>query len=256
VTELLSPLLQEPAEAVIALDFDGTLAPIVDDPAQARAHPQAASALRRLAPLVRSIVIITGRPALVAVEYGGFEDIPGLTVLGQYGLERWAGGVFQGPAPHPGVAEAREKLPLILQRWPDGILVEDKGHALAVHTRRTAEPEVTLNRLRSIVEALAERTGLVVEPGRLVLELRPPGMDKGLALTSYLAEGKAGSVLVAGDDLGDLAAFDAVDALDIPGVKVCSGSTEVTELAARADLTVDGPAGVVRLLEELATRMA
>src|SRR4051794_18367486 len=72
VTELLSPLFQEPAQAVIALDFDGTLAPIVDDPAQARAHPQAASALRRLAPLVRSIVIITGRPALIAVEYGGF----------------------------------------------------------------------------------------------------------------------------------------------------------------------------------------
>ena len=95
----------------------------------------------RLAPLVKSIVIITGRPALTAVEYGGFGDVPGLTVLGQYGLERWADGVFQGPEPHPGVAEAREKLPLILQRWPDGIFVEDKGHALAIHTRRTAEPD-------------------------------------------------------------------------------------------------------------------
>lgn len=248
----LTPILQTPHEALIALDFDGTLAPIVADPAEARAHPLAAPALRRLAPLVRSIVIITGRPALVAVEYGGFGDVPGLTVLGQYGLERWSDGVVQSPPEHPGVEEARRKLPVILERAPEGVFVEDKGHALAVHTRRTAEPEVTLGRLRSIMAALAERTGLVVEPGRLVLELRPPGMDKGQALTGYAHEVKAGSVLVAGDDLGDLAAFDAADRLGIPSIKVCSGSEEVVELAARADLVVDGPEGVVGLLNDLA----
>lgn len=253
---VLAPLLEAPGEALVALDFDGTLAPIVADPNRARALPEAAPVLRRLAPALRSIVIITGRPAALAVEYGGFADVRNLTVLGQYGLERWSEGRLESPPEHPGVAEARRKLPLLLARAPEGVHLEDKGHALAVHTRRTAEPEVSLERLRSIVAALAERTGLVVEPGRLVLELRPPGMDKGRALTSFAAEVKAGSVLVAGDDLGDLAAFDAADSLGIPAVKVCSGSDEVTELAARADVVVDGPRGVVALLRELADAVA
>ena len=134
-----------------------------------------------------------------------------------------------------------------------GAFVEDKGQALAVHTRRCAEPEVALERLRSILAALAERTGLPVEPGRLVLELRPPGMDKGKALRSFVdgLGARPSAVLFAGDDLGDLAAFDAVDELrgeGVPGVLVCSGSAEVTALAERADVVVDGPSGVVDLL--------
>jgi trehalose 6-phosphate phosphatase len=246
-----------PAEAVIALDFDGVLAPIVDDPASARAHPRALPVLTRLAPLVRSVVIITGRPAALAVEYGGFAGLDGLTVLGQYGRERWESGTLTVPEEHPGVVEAREKLSRVLEAAgaPEGTHIEDKGHALAVHTRRTAEPQVALERLRSILDALAERAGLVVEPGRFVLELRPPGMDKGVALRDFVAERKAGAVLYAGDDLGDLAAYDAVDALreeGLPGVKVCSGSAEVTALADRADVVVEGPEGVLRLLADLA----
>src|SRR5215831_3263158 len=80
----LSALLKEPGDAVVALDFDGTLAPIVDDPAAARAHPDAAAALGRLAPLVGTLAVITGRPAATAVEYGGFQRVSGLLVLGQY----------------------------------------------------------------------------------------------------------------------------------------------------------------------------
>lgn len=257
----LAAIRKSPRDAVLGFDFDGTLAPIVDDPAAARAHPGAAPALARLAPVVGAVVIITGRPAAVAVEYGGFEDIEGLVVLGQYGLERWESGTLTVPEPPPGVAEVRIKLPAILAAAgaPEGTYVEDKGHALAVHTRRTPEPQVALDRLRSLLEALAERTGLAVEPGRYVLELRPPGMDKGVALRAFLSqrypESLPSGVLFAGDDLGDLAAYDAVDELrakGVPGVKVCSGSAEVAALAERADLVVDGPEGVVRLVTELA----
>ncbi|MFC4056592.1 trehalose-phosphatase [Actinomadura syzygii] len=261
-TDGLDAIRKAPAAAVLGFDFDGTLAPIVDDPAAARAHPGAAPALARLAPLVGALVIVTGRPAAVAVEYGGFEGIDGLVVLGQYGLERWESGALTEPEPPPGVAEARAKLPGVLAAAgaAPGVFVEDKRHALAVHTRRCAEPEVALERLRSLVAALAERTGLVVEPGRFVLELRPPGMDKGRALRSFLDERgeRPSAVLFAGDDLGDLAAFDAIDELradGVPGVLVCSGSTEVTALADRADLVVDGPPGVVALLEALASRL-
>ncbi|WP_328594090.1 trehalose-phosphatase [Actinomadura macrotermitis] len=258
----LDALRGAPSGAVLGFDFDGTLAPIVPDPASARAHPGAAPALARLAPQVGALVIITGRPAALAVEYGGLEGIDGLVVLGQYGLERWEGGELVTPEPPPGVAEARAKVPEILKASgaPPEVYVEDKGQALAVHTRRCAEPQVALDRLRGLLDALAERTGLAVEPGRYVLELRPPGMDKGKALNDFLRSraSSPSAVLFAGDDLGDLAAYDAIDALrekGVPGVKVCSGSTEVTALADRADVVVDGPAGVVAFLESLLTSL-
>ncbi|NIY66364.1 trehalose-phosphatase [Streptomyces malaysiensis] len=260
--EGLAALLERPGRAVVGFDFDGTLAEIVPDPDQARAHPGAVPALSRLAPKVRSAAVITGRPAEVAVRYGGFagaEGLDGLVVLGLYGAERWdaASGALQAPEPHPGVAAVQAELPAVLEEHgaSQGTWIEDKGRAVAVHTRRAEDPQATFERLRAPLHALAERHGLIVEPGRLVLELRPPGMDKGVALMEYVRRTGAEAVLYAGDDLGDLAAFAAVERLraeGVPGVLVCSGSTEVTELAKRADLVVDGPAGVVELLSALA----
>lgn len=258
----LDVLLSDPARAVIALDFDGTLAPIVPDPEQARAHPGAVRALAALAPQVASVAVITGRPAGVAVRHGGFAGIPGLehlVVLGHYGAERWDAvtGTVHAPAPHPGVAAVRAELPGVLESvgaWR-GTWIEEKGRAVAVHTRRAADPQAAFEALRAPLSDLAARHGLIVEPGRLVLELRPPGMDKGAALSGYVREVGATSVLYGGDDLGDLSAFAAVDELrkdGVPGLLVCSGSSEVTELAERADVVVDGPEGVVGLLSGLA----
>ncbi|BBC95243.1 trehalose-phosphatase [Streptomyces griseofuscus] len=261
----LAALLANPTAAVIGLDFDGTLAPIVDDPEQARAHPAAVAALTALAPKVAHVAVITGRPAGVAVRYGGFAGVPGLdhlTVLGHYGAERWDAttGTVTAPAPHPGVAAVRAELPGLLDRvgaW-QGTWIEEKGRAVAVHTRRAQDPQAAYEALRAPLAELAARHGLIVEPGRMVLELRPPGMDKGVALGEYLRETGAGSVLYAGDDLGDLPAYAAVDKLrseGTPGLLVCSGSTEVSELAERADLVVDGPEGVVGLLTALAAQL-
>ncbi|WAP56704.1 trehalose-phosphatase [Streptomyces sp. S465] len=260
--EGLAALLERPGHAVVGLDFDGTLAEIVPDPDRARAHSGAVPALSRLAPRMRSVAVITGRPAEVAVRYGGFagaEGLDGLVVLGLYGAERWdaASGAVQAPEPHPGVADVKTELPATLTAHgaSQGTWIEDKGRAVAVHTRRAEDPQATFERLRAPLHALAERHGLIVEPGRLVLELRPPGMDKGVALTEYVRRTGAAAVLYAGDDLGDLAAFAAVERLreeGVPGLLVCSGSAEVTELAERADLVVDGPAGVVGLLSALA----
>ncbi len=250
--EGLAALLARPAEAVIALDFDGTLAPIVPDPDQARAHPGVVPALAALAPLVGAVVVVTGRPAEVAVRYGGFADVPGLehlTVLGQYGAERWEArtGELSAPEPPPGVAAVRAELPAELERAGarPGTWIEDKGRAFGVHTRRTEDPQAALVYKRQ------------------VLELRPPGVDKGGALTAFLAERRTHAVLFAGDDLGDLAAFAAVEkrrADGLPGVLVCSsgttdGEAPVRELADRADLLVPGPAGVVALLGALAARL-
>ncbi|GGP61490.1 trehalose-phosphatase [Streptomyces abikoensis] len=267
----LAALLARPERAVVALDFDGTLAPIVPDPEQARAHPGAVPALARLAPLLGSVAVVTGRPAGVAVRYGGFAGVPGLehlVVLGHYGAERWDAvtGTVQAPAPHPGVAAVQAELPGVLDEsgawrgsWIETVHIENKaGRAIAVHTRRADDPQAAYDALRAPLAALAERHGLIVEPGRLVLELRPPGMDKGVALAEYVRETGASAVLYAGDDLGDLAAFAAVEKLrteGVPGTLVCSGSAEVAVLAERADLVVDGPAGVVELLAALVDRL-
>ncbi|MEV0932006.1 trehalose-phosphatase [Streptomyces phaeochromogenes] len=261
----LEAIIARPTSAVLAFDFDGTLAPIVPDPEQARAHPDAVPALAAIAPKVASVAVVTGRPAGVAVRHGGFAGVPGLehlVVLGHYGAERWDAvtGTVQAPAPHPGVAEARAELPGFLDSigaW-QGTWIEEKGRAVAVHTRRAQDPQAAFEALREPLAELATRHGLIVEPGRMVLELRPPGMDKGVALGEYVRDIGAESVMYCGDDLGDLPAFAAVEKLrsdGTPGLLVCSGSNEVTELSDRADLVVDGPEGVVRLLAALATKL-
>ncbi len=253
----LDALLSAPAGALIASDYDGTLAPIVGDPAAAHVHPGAIAALRRLAVRVGTLAVITGRPVAQAVELGGLATVPGLIVLGHYGWERWEDGrVFAPPEP-PGVAAARRELPGVLRAAgaPGGTRTEDKGHAVAVHTRGTADPDAALARLRGPLEALAERTGLAVEPGRRVVELRPPGMDKGVALRELAAERRARSVLFCGDDLGDVAAFAAVRDLrtaGIPGVTAVSSAPESELPTADADLVVDGPDGIAAFLTALA----
>jgi trehalose 6-phosphate phosphatase len=257
----LAAIRQDPGTALIAMDFDGTLSPIVADPREARAHPGAVAGLRGLAGLVGTLAVITGRPAMEAVELGGFGSIPGLIVLGHYGWERWEDGALAAPPPPPGVATARARLPELLAEAgaPEGTRIEDKGSALAVHARRTADPAAALAAVADPLAGLAAATGLTLEPGRLVIELRPPGMDKGSALTALAAERQSGAILFAGDDLGDLPAFGAVRALRAaghPGLTVCSASGEVSELAAEADLVVAGPDEVAALLSALARSLA
>ena len=248
----LAALRAEPGSAVVALDYDGTLAPVVERPSEAVAATGAVEALRALAPRVRTLALVTGRPADVVVELGGLADVPGLVVLGQYGAQRWADGEVTSPEALPGVEALRRALPDLLAA--EGAVLEDKGLSLVVHTRPSADPAGALERLSGPVAELAGAHGLEVHPGRLVLELRPPGYDKRGALLS-LCDPQPSAVLFAGDDLGDLPAFDAVDELraqGVPGVLVCSASDEgPPELRERADVVVDGPAGVVELLGHL-----
>jgi trehalose 6-phosphate phosphatase len=249
----LAAILAEPTRTLVASDYDGTLAPIVDRPEEAVAHPGAAAALRALAEVVGRVAIVTGRPAADAVQLGGFADVPGLTVLGHYGLERWSAGRVDTPLIHPGVAAARSALAALAANGPAGLVVEDKGHSVALHSRRAADPAGAIAVVRPTVEQLANETGLVVTPGRFVLELRPPGIDKGVALSALVAETRPVSAVFIGDDIGDLAAVGALREMDVAGVVVCSDSVESPpELREQADLVVAGPAGVVTFLQSLA----
>ena len=257
----LEALLASPRTGLIGLDFDGTLSPIVSDPAQARAHPGAVPALTRLARSVGTLAIITGRPAAEAVGLGGLDSVPGLIVLGHYGLQRWQDGGLTSPEPPPAIKAAREALPALLRDAgaPDGTRIEEKIQAVAVHTRETAAPEAALARIREPLTKLATDLGLAAEPGRLVIELRPRGIDKGVALKDLVRETTTRSLIFAGDDLGDLAAFAAVRELraaGTPGCAVASASPESPQVAAAADLVVDGPRGVVEFLDGIADHLS
>jgi trehalose 6-phosphate phosphatase len=251
-------------ELLVGLDFDGTLAPIVADPDRADIHPDGVQVLAELAPLVRAVAVVTGRPARQVVRLGRFEEVaaalpPGarLLVRGQYGHERWdsATGEFVTPGEPAGLAAFRAELPRLLEQLGAADAhVEEKGLAVAVHTRRMTDPAAALARLETELEDAAERHGLAVEPGKMVLEVRAPGMHKGHALREVVSDVDAGGVIFVGDDLGDLEAFEAGRALrsqGLPVLLVCSGSTEETALADVADVVVDGPEGVLALLRQL-----
>lgn len=258
----LRAITDAPDQALVAVDFDGTLAPIVPDPEQAFADPRACTALGRLGALVGTVAIITGRPTRTAVRLGNLDRFPGLDhliVLGQYGVERWDArtGEFSDPPVPRQVIAARDAVAKLAASH--GADFEDKGRAMAVHFRNAAEPQQTMADVSPAIAQLADAHGLVLEPGRLVIELRAPGMDKGRALRELVAERQARSVLFAGDDLGDLAAFDAIEDLrttGTPGVTVAVASQEQHALADRADVVVHGTQGFAEWLEGLAERMS
>ncbi|MCA1824696.1 MAG: trehalose-phosphatase [Mycobacteriales bacterium] len=258
---VLRAIRDAPADALIAIDYDGTLAPIVARPEDARPARGAVEALLSLAPRVRCLAVVTGRPAAQLVELAGLaagEPLRGLTVIGHYGMERWEGatGALTSAPPSRGVREAHDILRRLAELAPTGVVVEDKGASVAIHTRQADEPDVALAALRPAVAELAVETGLEVAPGRLVLELRPGGTDKGVALRALAAECSPRAVLYVGDDIGDAAAFDVVDELCRGGLDAATVFADSSEgpamLRDRADVVVAGPEGVVALLRELA----
>lgn len=257
----MKAIMEGPRDTLIGVDFDGTLAPIINDPEQAYAHPDAVAALARLGSLVGTVAVITGRPAETAVRLGRFAEVPGLEsmiVLGQYGVERWdaRSGEFSIPPEPEAVAAVAEELPELFERLGlTGLRVEHKGRAIGVHTRELDHSAAAMEQLSAPLEEIAARHGLLIEPGKNVLEIRAPGIDKGEALTDLVAERGARQVIFAGDDLGDLPAFRAVERLrteGLTGLLVCSASHEEDALTSMADLIVDGPEGVAQWLTRLA----
>jgi trehalose 6-phosphate phosphatase len=253
------------SQAVVALDFDGTLSPIVEDPAQAHIHPDAGAVLTELAPKVKAIAVVTGRPARQVLALGGLEEVADalaatgteLLVYGQYGNEHWNSShrAIVGPRPPVGLATFLRELPRILRKHDAAdAYVEEKGLAVAVHTRRLADAQGAFERLLEPLREAAESHDLAVEPGKQVIEVRSPGMHKGLAVHRLVDELGAGGFAYAGDDLGDVEAFEAVRALargGLPTLLVCSASDEQSALVPLSDVVVHGPDGVLDLLRRL-----
>ena len=263
--ERYAALVAAASRTVVGLDFDGVLSPIVDEPSEAHIHPDAGQVLVELAGVVRAIAVVTGRPARQALSLGDLDQVGAeiggigkeLFVFGQYGNERWSSTQRRviSPRPPQGLSTFERELPGVLRRADAAAAyIEEKGLAVAIHTRRLDDPAATRERLLDPIGELAQRYGLVLEPGRNVIEVRSPGMSKGHAVRTLAHEQDAGGFLFAGDDLGDLEAFAAVEELraqGMPSLLVCSQSEEESVLADRADVLVPGPEGVLDLLRRI-----
>ena len=253
----LAPLAAPDARAGVFLDFDGTLSEIVPVVSDARPLPDARALLERLGATVALVAVVSGRSAHELVEWLG----PAVEIWGVHGAEHSIDGRVEFAEelrPHIPLMERvrREARAAVDALGVDGIAVEDKRVVVTLHYRTARDPLVASGVVEGIAEDLAVRHGLVVEPGRASVELRPPvPLSKGAVVRRIVSQHGLTAALFAGDDTGDLPAFQALDELAAEGlraVKVAVRSEESPPgLLASADLVVDGPRGVLALLDEL-----
>lgn len=263
---VLVPFVRRPAESALFLDFDGTLAPIVPDPTDAKPVEGVRDLLVHLARRLSLVAVVSGRPVAYLLDTLGRPS--GVRLAGLYGMEEVipAGPTATGPTAPTAPTGAVRQDPAAA-RWapavetaaraarssvPPGAVVEHKGLSVTLHWRRAPSAE---GWARETAAAQAAATGLAVQEGRMSIELRPPVQaDKG-TVVERLAAGHA-VVGFVGDDLGDLPAFDVLARLHETGVDIARvavvDAESVAEVAAAADLVVDGPHAAVRLLWALA----
>lgn len=242
-------------DVLVAVDFDGTLAPLVTDPQASRPVPGTVEALRAVAATGAQVAVITGRDASTVLRLGGLDGVNRIVIAGLYGIETWQDGALSTPDMPPQIAVLRQRLPRLLAdaRADPDLWIEDKRLSLVVHARRAANPDAALDTVREAVARLSDELGLEMHPGSDVLELRLPGYDKASALRR-LAGDRAG-VLYLGDDLGDLPAFAEVRRLRAAGraaYGVAVLSSGAPGIADAADLHVADPEAAVVMLRRLA----
>lgn len=237
---------------ILFFDFDGTLAPVRDDPAAVRPVPEVMDALGALARVVK-VVIVSARPVEFLEER--FAELGSVDLYGLYGLEhRHDGGeTVTEPAALPWVEPMAELAERARRELPPEALVEYKRLSVALHYR-------TAPHLAAEVEAWsgaqAERHGLRRQPGRMVVELKPPvDRDKGMVIEQVARS--AGCAWYFGDDVSDVKAFAALRALEAGrpdeffAVCVAVANPETgDEVAEAADLTIESPRALADFLSD------
>jgi trehalose 6-phosphate phosphatase len=244
----LAPLRCDPATAGVFSDFDGTLSPIVADPELAEPWPGISPLLEELACRYRVVAVVSGRPVSFLTA-----RLPASVLLaGLYGLEVQSHGELQiSPEAEPWRTVVSAAATRIREAAPSGVLVEPKGLSVTCHYRGNPalEPQVT-----ALAREVAAATGLVARPGRKSVELLPPiRTDKGTIIRKWASPLRAACYL--GDDLGDMAAFGALDELAARGIaaaRIAVRSDEApAELLQASDMIIDGPGGAAELLQTL-----
>lgn len=236
---------------LVALDFDGTLAPFTDDPSQSRALPEAQSALEELLELDRTYVaVISGRPMRFL---RSVVDPDGRMLLsGSHGAELHLDALGDAaadtelelsPAQQELLAKATALVEAQVRRYP-GSHLELKPTGAAFHTRTMADPSLCARAEEEMIEAFGQLDGLKITPGQYVVESSVHSATKGEGITAFMQATGADVTLFAGDDVTDENAMRELGPADI-GIKVGSGETT-------AGHRVASPAQLATVLARLA----
>jgi trehalose 6-phosphate phosphatase len=241
----LDVLVRSPSTSGVLLDVDGTLSPIAELPETAALEAGAEEVLAELVTAMRVVAVISGRRH---EELARLIPVPGVRFVAMYGL---AG---EPPVPSSVVAEVEATAAGL-----DGVWVERKGATVAVHFRQAPDPVATAAVLQDRLARIGAASGMELIAGKRVRELIPAGHPlKEGAVERIVREHALSAVLYAGDDRADLLAFRALDRLvasdGLVAVKVAvRGSGTPDELVSDADVTLNGPTGLVRFLRRLVT---
>jgi trehalose 6-phosphate phosphatase len=260
--DALAPLRADPARAAVLLDVDGTLAPIVRHADDAHVPEPTRTPLIAVAKRYGFVACVSGRRAAVARR---IVSLGSITYVGNHGTEILRGGATEVEVDEDVAAWALRVRAFARERFEESeelqrlrVRGEDKEAIAAFHWRGAPDEAAAESAVRALAKR-AEKEGFAVHWGRKVLEVRPPvALDKGRGIERLLRDAGMAVGLYAGDDVTDLDAFRGLRELVAQGAlttAVCVGvRSEETpaELEAQADVLVDGPAGVRRLLEALA----
>lgn len=232
---------------LVALDFDGTLAPEVDSPEKARALPTNRNAVLRLLALPRTrVALVSGRGLRSLIDVADLPD--NVLLVGSHGIEIRLDDPMDRVSLDTAELEQVEVLQEVLGEVADSIdhvWLETKPAGFALHTRLASEHNSRLAHLVALSEAQAEVENLTVRRGKNVLEFSVRTTTKGEAIEHLRRYTAADAVFFAGDDVTDEDAFAALVPGDV-GVKSGPGVTE-------ADFRVAGPDEIAYVLEALAT---
>ena len=232
---------------LIALDFDGTLAPEVDDPEKARATPEARAAVERLIELPRTrVALVSGRSLQDLEQVASFDDR--VLLVGSHGIELRLDEPDDVLDLDEGEREQLDVLGQVLDQIADtldSVWIEEKPAGFALHTRLATERHSRFAHLVAVNELKAEAPDAKVRLGKNVIEFSVRSTTKGEAVEHLRRYTRASAVFYAGDDVTDEDAFVALTADDL-GVKSGDGPTA-------ADHRVAGPAEVAAVLTLLAT---
>ncbi|HEV2999754.1 MAG TPA: trehalose-phosphatase [Solirubrobacteraceae bacterium] len=259
LAEALAPLRAEPARAAVLLDVDGTLAPIVRHADDAAVPEPTRLLLIRIARRYGCVACVSGRRASAARQIVSLGTI---AYVGNHGAEILRPGRTRADVDREAAAWQRRVHQFAA--GADGaelhrlrVRLEDKGPIVAFHWRGAPDEEIAEAAVRELAER-AGRAGLAVHWGRKVLEVRPPvPLDKGRGVHGLLRDADVDAAVYVGDDRTDVDAFRALrDCVESGRLQhaVCVGvRSEETpaEVEQGADVLVDGPLGVRRLLESL-----
>lgn len=242
MSDLVRSLLDRvpPNRLLVATDFDGTLAPIVERPDEARPLPGAEEALRRLRAAVARVAIITGR---AEDDVRRRLDVEGVAVLGDYGRPP------PSAADREALREFNSRAEAAVSRWP-GVRLEAKPGSTSVHYRENpaAGPE-----LLAELAPLASRLGLDARDGKRVVEVLPAGWDKSRALAGLMEEERVAGAVYCGDDTGDRRCFELLAASPLPHLAIgVRGADVPDDLFGACDAVLEGPRECLSLLSELA----